>query len=186
MENRRPSDGLSNDLWSEIGALLKEQNERLRIQNDLLKQLLLDGNKATGSETNRGNLPNDDKRNQCIQDELQLHGRNKSQTSLKSCLKRDNSDFEFQNQEQILLYVADETLKYPRVYHYVDEGNRSRFHTLSTALRADTSWKNWKPVAPEGLSHPGQYESYPGAGYPDYIPEWEICPSNQPPQSKTL
>jgi trimethylamine:corrinoid methyltransferase-like protein len=41
MENRRPSDVLSNDLWSEIGASLKEQNERLRIQNDLLNSFFL-------------------------------------------------------------------------------------------------------------------------------------------------
>lgn len=131
MENRRPSDGLSNDLWSEIGALLKEENERLRTQNDLLKQLLLDGNKPSGSGTNHGNLPNDDKRNRCIQDELQLHGRNKSQTSLKSCLKRDNSGFEVQGQGQSLLYVADETLKYPRVYHLLMSG----IHPASTDCR---------------------------------------------------
>jgi hypothetical protein len=141
MESRRPSDVLSNDLWSEIGASLKEQNERLRIQNDLLKQLLLDVNKATGSVTNHGNLPNDDKRNQCIQDEPQLHGRNKPQPSLKSCLKRDDSDFEFQGQGQTLLYAADETLKYPRVYFFVDERHAPRLHRLSTGWRADTSWK---------------------------------------------
>ncbi|GFF43570.1 bifunctional solanapyrone synthase [Aspergillus udagawae] len=173
MENRRPSNGLSNDLWSEIRGLLKEQNERLRIQNRLLQQLLLGGDKATGTDTNQYNLPDDDKRDVSIEDAPQRDGRNKSQTSLKSYLKRDDSDSEFQGQGQTLLYAADETLKYPRIYYFVDEGNRPRLHRLSTVLSADTSWKYWKPVAPAGISYPGQYQSYPGAGYPDYIPEWE-------------
>ncbi|PKX99630.1 uncharacterized protein P174DRAFT_427784 [Aspergillus novofumigatus IBT 16806] len=90
MENIRASDGLSNDLWSEIRSLLNEQNERLRIQNNLLKQLLLDGDKGTGTD--------DDKWNQSIQDEPRFDGRNKAQTSLKSCLERDDSDIESQGQ----------------------------------------------------------------------------------------
>jgi hypothetical protein len=118
VENRRPSDGLSNDLWSEIRALLKEQNERLRIQNNLPRQLLLERDNGPGTGTSNHNLPADNKKNQSIEDAPQLDGRNKSQTSLKSCLKRDNSDFEFQGQGQILLYIADETPKYPRVYHF--------------------------------------------------------------------
>ncbi|EAW19319.1 uncharacterized protein NFIA_092800 [Aspergillus fischeri NRRL 181] len=174
MENRRPSDGLSNDLWSEIRVLLKEQNERLRIQNNLLKRLLLERDNGTGTGTSNHNLPDADKKNQSIEDAPQLDGRNKSHTSLKSCLKRDNSDFEFQNKGHTVLYAADETFKYPRVYYFVDERHPPRLHRLSTGLRADSSWKYWKPVAPGGISHPEQYQSYPGAGYPDYIPEWEI------------
>ncbi|RHZ45310.1 uncharacterized protein CDV56_101526 [Aspergillus thermomutatus] len=174
MKNRQPSDDSSNDLWSEIRALLKEQNERLRIQNRLLKQLLLEGDKGTGIGTNDDKIPDDDKSNQFLEEETRLDGRNKSQNSLRSCLKRDDPDFEFQGQGQTLLYAADETLKYPRVYYSVDERNRPRLHRLSTALRADTLWNYWKPVAPGGITYPGQYQSYPGAGYPDYIPEWEI------------
>lgn len=102
MENGRPSHRLSNDLWSEIQALLKDQNERLHIQNSLLKQLLLEGDKGTGTGTNVDNFPNDDKRNQSIEDEPRLDGRNKSQISLESCLKRDDNDFEFQGQGQTL------------------------------------------------------------------------------------
>jgi hypothetical protein len=140
MENRRPSNGLANDLWSEIRDLLKEQNERLHIQNRLLQQLL-GGDKATGTGTNEYNLPDDDKRDLSIEDAPQRDGRNKSRTSLKSYLKRDDSDSEFQGQGQTLLYAADETLKYPRIYYFVDEGNRPRLHRLSTVLSADTSWK---------------------------------------------
>ncbi|KAF7118016.1 hypothetical protein CNMCM5793_007385 [Aspergillus hiratsukae] len=66
---------LSNDPWSEIRALLKEQNERLRIENSLLKQLLLEGDKGTGTGTNVDNFINDDKRNQSIKNELRLNGR---------------------------------------------------------------------------------------------------------------
>ncbi|KAH2534182.1 hypothetical protein KXW97_008071 [Aspergillus fumigatus] len=169
----RSSDSLSNDLWSDIRVLLKEQNERLRIQNNLLKKLL-DGEKGTGTVTSNNILPDGDERSRTIEDETRLDGRNKSQTSLKSYLKRDTSDFEFQNQGNTVLYAADETLKYPRVYYLVDERHPPRLHRLSTGLRADTSWKYWKPAAPGGISHPEQYQSYPGAGYPDYIPEWEI------------
>lgn len=140
MENRRSSDSLSNDLWSDIRVLLKEQNERLRIQNNLLKKLL-DGEKGTGTVTSNNILPDGDERSRTIEDETRLDGRNKSQTSLKTYLKRDTSDFEFQNQGNTVLYAADETLKYPRVYYLVDERHPLRLHRLSTGLRADTSWK---------------------------------------------
>ena len=53
MENRRSSDSLSNNLWSDIRVLLKEQNERLRIQNNLLEKLL-DGEKGKVRGQRRG------------------------------------------------------------------------------------------------------------------------------------